>query len=690
MNGSDEQVCRATCRPQRGWCADRRITCLAVGAACVVYLAGCRTQPTRSYGIKGLEVTDFGGHLDLIARHRDRELKSKTTSSETRSKETIFEESLSLQAKGNVLHPNLFEFGLGAAFGLVQEDFQDIVDGRERDISQNGDLFEFDVDLRAFKKRAWPVSVFAHRRRGLVPRPFLPSLETTTTSYGLTWQYVSKKTPMSLHFSHTDAKLSPLFIGTGTDEEGRQRNTELRFEAGYHFSDHHTLSLLYEHDSVDEEPFEVDYDADEVTLTHRLAFGGRQQHRLRSEFNYLNQRGTIDIERTRWREDLRLKHTDTLQSRFWLEALDRTRASRLRSIPRVKERSVHISGTLRHQLFESQTSRLQLFVRRQEFEPDLDITRWGGQTTINYRRTNPWGVLYADYGFRFERNDHEGSTQTNEIVDELRTFRDPEPITLGNRNVITGSITVRAEDRVTSYYRGWDFSVQTVGNLIEIRRTPGGRIADGETVLINYLFEFGGTFELDTLSHNFGVRQAFDLGLTPYYRFEWQDQSLSPASAAGALAEDITAHVVGLEYQKASLRLSAEYEDRESTINPFISTRFRASYIHRFKSGAETAFHARWTDTSHGSPHERDIKLLTLEGRHRHPITPNLTVEGSVLYRDGEDSVSRDTQGVDVSLSLEWSVRETKVRMSFEHSEFEDEFTRNDSSAVFVHLRRGI
>ena len=655
-----------------------------------MYLTGCRAQPTKSYGIRGLELTKVRAHLDLTARYREREQKSKVEESKTRSEETIFEESLGLETEGYLFHPNLVEFGLGAVFGLVQEDFLEVVDGRKRDINESGDLYEFDADLRLFKKRAWPVSAFAHRRRGLVPRPFLPSLETTTTSYGLTWQYISKKMPTSFHFSHTDAELSPLFVSGGIEEEGRQKNTQVRFKTGYNFSEFNRLSLLYEHQSVDEQPFELDYDADEVTLTHHLQFGDRQQHRLRSELNYLDQRGTIDIERVRWREDLWLKHSDTLESKYRLEGLDRTRGSRSQEIPRVEERSVHLSGLLRHQLFESQTTQLQLFVQKQEFEPDLDITRWGGRTTVNYRRTNPWGVLHADYGFRFERNDHEGSTRTSEIIEESHTFRDPYPVTLGNRNVIVGSITVRAEDRVTTYHRGWDYSIQTVGDTVELVRTPGGRISDGETVLVDYLFQFGGTFELDTLSHNFGVRQDFDFGLTPHYRFEWQDQSLSPSNATGTIAEDITGHVAGLEYRKESLRLFAEYEDHDSTINPFLGTRFGASYTFRFKSGAETSLSARWTDISHGPPNERDINLLMLEARHRHPITRNFSLEGSALYRDGEDSVSRDTEGVDLSLSLEWLVRETKITMSFEYSEFEDEFTWNDSSSVFVQVRRGL
>jgi hypothetical protein len=646
----------------------------------------------EAYGIKNIEFTDLRGHADFVVRHRERDQTSKTTESRTESTETIFEESISLETDGYVYHPNIMEFTLGGVYGLVQEEFEDVVDGDKRATTQSGDLTEFDMDLLLFKKRPFPLTVFAHRNRGLIPRPFLPSLETTTTSYGFTWQYVHEKTPVSLQFTHTDAKLTPLFVARSIDpeEEGRQENTEVRLKIDHHFSDRSTLHMTYEHESVDEKPFELDYDADELTLAHNWQFGPKRQHTLRSELNVLDQRGTITIKRVRWREDLRLKHSGSLRSFFQFEALDRERGGRSDEVPVVDERSLYFSAMLRHQLYLSLTSQIRAFVRHQQFEPDLDVTRWSGQANFKYRKTNRWGVLHANYGIRGERNDQQGSEQTREIIEETHTFRDPDPITLGSRNVVPGSITVRAEDRVTYYHRGFDYSVRTIGNSVEISRLTGGRIVDGETVLVDYLFNVGGTFQLDTVGQNFGVRQDFDFGLTPYYRFEWQDQTLSPARAAGAIAEDITGHTAGVEYRKASLRMFAEYEDRDSTINPLESTRAGASYVHRYKSGAQSSVHARWTDTTHREPNPRDVRLLTVEGRHRHPITPTLTVEGAVLYRDGEDSVSDDTEGVEVSLSMEWYVRDTKVELRLEHNDFEDEFTRNESSALFVHVRREI
>ncbi len=689
MNGHDEPTRLGTARSRTAWstcfCLIRPVVCVAA----LIHATGCVTPQDRAYGIRPVEVTKIDGHVDLIFREQERELNSKTSRSTNRSKETILEESLTLDVDGFVFHPNVLELALGGVFGLVQERFEDEVNGRKRDTREGGDIREFNAQALLLKTRAYPMTFHAHRRRGLLPRPFLPSLETITTSYGLTWQYVSKTFPTTLRFNHTDITLSPLFITGQNEEDGRQRTTSLRFETAYRHSEHNILSVIYDHKSVKEQPFDFDYDADEVTLTHDLEWGDEHQHTLRSELNFLDQRGTIAIDRARWREDLRLRLSDSLQSRFRFEVLHRTRGNRSPNVPDVEERSYYLSGSLRHQLFLSQTTLLRLSVQRQEFEPGLEITRRGGQFHLNYRKNKPWGTLRADYRLRLERVKNRGAAQTAEVIDEPHTFQGADPITLVNRDTIVSSIAIRSQDRVTFFQLTRDYRTRTVGDIIEIERIATGRIADGETVLIEYRYNIGGTFTLDTVSQNIGVRGDFDFGLSPYYRFEWQNQTLSPATARSGTAEDITAHVLGLEFQEESFRMFAEYEDRDSTINPFKSTRLGSSYTHRFDSGAETSFHARWTDTTFDPPRPRELELLTLEGRHRHPITPDLLIEASVLHRDGTDTVSGDTDGIDLALSVEWFFRQLEYRLSFEQSAYEDENSENNASALFIHVRRG-
>ena len=635
-----------------------------------------------------MRLTDFEGYTELVTRHWERDQESRAGSADSSSEETIFEERVWLETDGYVYHPNLLDFTLGGLFGLIQQEFEQVTGAQARSSSDDGTLVEFDLQAQILKRKKYPATVFARRHRGLTPRPFLPSLETITTAYGFTWRYVSEKTPTSLQFNHSDVRLNPIFVTGETEEEGRQENTVLRFETGYNFSDHNTLSFVYERESVEERPFELDYDSDQATLSHRWEFGADHRHRLDSELYYFDQRGTFDLELARWRETLWLKHSDTLRSEYRFEAIDRTQGSRTRDLPPIQERSFYFSGALEHRLYESLTSHFLGFVQRQEFEPGLDIDRLGGQASFTYRKNNPWGALHVNYSLRAERNDHRGNVQLVEIVEEPHTFRDPEPVTLNNPNIDTGSMIIQGEDRVTFFQPGRDYTVRAIGDRVEIERVPTGQIVDGQLVLITYVFRLGGSFSLDTVGQTFGVRQQFDFGLAPYYRLEWQDQNVSPADATGAVPEDITAHIVGVEFRKSSLRLMAEYEDRDSTIDPLTAIRLSASYAHRFQFGATGSIGARWSNIQHEPPNEREVEWLTLDGRYRHPITSNLTVEGTVLYRLAEDSLSGDDEGVDLSFSLEWLVRKTEVRLTYEFAQFEEDFARNDSSTLYVQVRR--
>jgi len=647
-------------------------------------MTGCQSQGSRRGKMRALQLTDVGGYLELAARRREHSQASKVTGGTLDDRETILEESVKLEVDGYAYHPNLVEFTLGGLFGLLQHDYRENRSGLERISGDDGTLLEFDLEAGFFKKKMYPGSVFARRYRTLEPRPYQSSLETTATGYGLIWQYISEKTPTSFQFNDTDVRLDPL---NSEEEGGRQKSTTARFETAYKFNDHNVVSFLYEHQSVEEEPFALNFDSDEFTLSHRIDFGASHRQRLESELNYFDQQGTFNIERLRWREILRLEHTEHLRSWYVFELLDRTQGS-LSGVPPIEERSYSLSATLEHELYDSLISQFHVYGQKQEYGGGLTIDRIGALATFDYRKTNRWGKLLATYRARIQREDRSGGDLRIEALDERRIFNDPEPIVLSNPNIDTGSIIITAEDRTTYYHAGRDYTVFLRGDWIEIERVPTGRIQDSQTVLIDYVYHVGGNFALNTVNHDFHIRQNFDFGLSPYYRLRWQDQTITPSSATGATQEDIAAHTIGVEYRWRSLRLMAEYEDRDSTITPFEAVRLSADYTHRFTFGATGVVKARWSDISYAWPNERDTTFFTTEGRYRHPITQHLTVEGAVLYRTEEDSLSGDDEGVDVDLSLEWFIRQTEVRITYEYGQFEDDFASSDHSAIFVQVRR--
>ena len=638
----------------------------------------------RPRGVRALGVTDIQGYLEFTTERRKEQQESKDGIGNTVSRETTFQESIQLEADGFFYHPNLLEFTAAGLFGLLQHEYEELAPGFGQSGRDTGPVIEYDVTANILQHKPYPGMIFARREEGLEPRLFRSSVDTTIKEYGVHWQYLSERIPTRIQFTDTDIFLDPL----ETDEENTERtDRNLRFETAYVFSEHNKLELLYEREKVRERPNVFDYDTDEVTLAHRWEFGRDYRQRLDSELNYYRQVGSFDIERLRWRENLWLEHSDTLRSYYRFEALDRTRGS-LVGLPTTEERSYSASGTLEHRLYDSLVSQLSGFGHFQDFDTGARVNRYGVDASFDYRKTNPWGTLHATYRASYERESRSGGNVYGEARDEQHTFRDPSPVTLTNPTIQTGSIVITALDRITYYQLGRDYRIYDRGDRIEIERVLTGRIADGETVLIDYVFNIGGDFDLDTITQNLVIRQDFDFGFSPYYRLRWQNQALSPREAAGAIPEDITAHTLGAEFRLGNFKLGGEYEHHDSTINPFEALRFNGGYSRRFASGVEASLRAGWSEISYGYPRDRDTRYVSIEGRYRHPLARGLTFEGAAIYRDGRDTLNGPNRGLDLDLSLEWLIRQTELRVTYEFGRIDDDFARNESSAIFVQLRR--
>ena len=116
--------------------------------------------------------------------------------------------------------------------------------------------------------------------------------------------------------------------------------------------------------------------------------------------------------------------------------------------------------------------------------------------------------------------------------------------------------------------------------------------------------------------------------------------------------------------------------------------RLSADLRHRFASGLTGSIQGRWSDIERMLVPLRETKFFTLEGRVRHPITPKFSVEAAALYRRERDSLNGNDEGVDFDFTLEWFLRQTEVRVKYKFGKFDDNFAQNDTSSLFVQVKR--
>jgi len=649
-------------------------------------LAGCHGNGNRNPARKTVTTHNHRAALEFDVRQREdtRDPVSRSGKKE-RFQETIFEERLRLGFDGYVYHPTLLEFSVAAAFGLQQSRFEQDLGHRHASSGDDDDLLEFDISGILLQRKPYPTSFYARQTRSSQARPFLSSVQTETTGYGVIWRWVSDKTPIRLQFDHSEINYDP-YLKAG-ERSGSRRETEFEAEAHYIFSKHNELTLLYENESIKEQPFNYQYDTQRVRLSHEYEFGTDHRHRLLSEVEYFDQTGSVDSEWTEWRETLTLQHTERFQTMFQTEVADRKQGMALGS-QSLNETSYRLSGTLTHRLYDNFETQLNGFYQEQDFDSNLVIRRKGGTATFRYFRHIPWGVFRTEYRARIDTTENDGETQIFEVIDEARTFLDPAPIVLNDPRIELGTIRILREDRTRQYEQGIDYRLRPIANRVEIERIPTGRIQNEETVLITYRFRFGSTYNLKTVTDSLNLRMEFDGGWTPYFRYLRQRQSIKPTGSSALAPEDIRSHLVGIEYRKGTMFLSAEYEDYDSSLSPFRALRFNADYSHTFKDGSSAGAGAHWSDLVFSGGFARRTRLLTVDTRYQVPISPNLFAEASATYRNEKDSLSGDYEGIEVDLGLEWQVRKTRVTVDYRYATFKDDFAHQGSTSLFVHLRR--
>ncbi len=662
------------------------IRCVLAGlAALLIFTWGCRTGSSRSSKGSVVSLNRPHGYLEFVVRHRQDSREGTGPNASEEFKETILEQNLEIETNGYVYHPNLLEFSLAALFGLQSGDFEQITSSDRRSNCDDGEILEFDVSGTLLKKKSYPIHFYARRARSVAPRPFSASVETLSTTFGGVLQFVHETFPTTLSISQSVVDIDPYV--KANDQPGRREDSELRFETAWLISEHSRLSLTYDHESIQEEPTGFDYETDNITIEHRLDFGNQRRHRLTSTLRYISQGGNFDNKQLRLSESLSLRHSSRLQSQYQLELADRQQAG-VTGGDDIDERSYRVSASVEHHLYESLVTELSADYQEQDFSSGLIIQRWGVDLGLDYKKKNRWGVLRADFRTRFNRDDRVGSGLVGEVIDRRVVFNDPQPVVLREQAIEASSIVLVRDDRTELFQEGSDYRVVDFGIRIEIERIPTGRIPEGETVLLSYRFEIGGDFDLETSLKHISIRQDFHSGLTPFYKFEQEDQTLLPADATGVTPEDFTEHVVGLEYRRRPYRILAEYRDHDSTVSSFRALRLGLDYSHRLENGGTVSLSAKWSDFRYGSPTLRNTRFFNLVGRYVRAISPRLRVTSTLAYRNEKDSVTGDDEGIDLDIYLDWKVRQTTMRLTYSLGLFRDAFADQDAQVLFVQVRR--
>jgi len=677
-------------RRTRGDPATRAGSAALLAALLLGALPGCRIgseAKRQEPGTVGFEVT--GGRLDvrgLFARGRD---ENKPAGPNYWTQDFMARESVGVDTGGYVYHPNLAEYSADVTVGLVQQRYRsNFPEPNFEPEDTDGNLLMFDVELGLLKIKPYPGRLYARRYEALEPRPFSPTIRRTSEKFGGEWRYIDSTIPTRVQVDETTVDYDQI----GTNElDYTQRDFIARLETGYNFTKNNFLEFLYEHRRTKQKnklsPISFEFDVDDLRLGHRLRLGDQAQTRLDSNLNYYDQTGSFKVKWADWTEALNWLILDSLRAWVDTQLMQREQGS-FNTPVTVEDTLMRISGGLEHRLFESLTSTVGGRLESKDFKDGPEIDRYNVYGGVRYRKETPVGVLEAAYRLGYQTTDNSGSDTVIPVFDEPHTFNDPLPIIIDGQNIVESSIVITDVTGTTLYTLGLDYTVLKLPAQVEIYRIPTGRINNGQTVLVDYVQEPVPAFQLDQVRQNLLVRHEFEFGLAPYYRLEYQDQTVDPSDLASPVPNDYNRHFLGLEYTDSKLSAKAEYQRSSGTFDTYDGWALSGSFNQRLGETGRLNLNGIWTRIDYTEPNKRLAENLYVGGQYRQELVKHLDLDMTVTYRALNDTVLGDSDGVDIKGLLELLYGKTTVRLGCDFSIFDTSRVNREWMMLYLQLTR--
>ena len=175
----------------------------------------------------------------------------------------------------------------------------------------------------------------------------------------------------------------------------------------------------------------------------------------------------------------------------------------------------------------------------------------------------------------YDQRDQVSSTSQTNVIGEIITLVGTTVVALANQHVTSGSVVINNATRTQTYGEGIDYVLSVVGFKTRVQRVVGGNILDGQSVLVDYSYDSGGTFAYNQTDRTLNISWSLLSYADVYYRRLDSDPRLTSGFPSFPL-NTIVSNVIGAHAEiplklrtETSLGGGFEREDRHETIAPF-------------------------------------------------------------------------------------------------------------------------
>ncbi|MBI4528924.1 MAG: hypothetical protein HY695_34435 [Deltaproteobacteria bacterium] len=446
-----------------------------------------------------------------------------------------FSEILRLRNKGFIYHPGLLTFSAGTAIGLSQE--MPSSDGESR--SNYGRVLGYDLGLHFLSAKPYNLSLFGSRGSGTVSHE-QGRTETLSESLGGRLSYWNHVFPLRLDLRRDHREDEFRFFGVPVRHDELKDSLSL---SGNNTWDNHYLDLDYDLIDLEDRIFPtLSVTTHSGRAYYRYLFGDWRDNAFTSSTSFFNREGLSNFTQANSNQILRMTHSDTLTTQYgyafnYASAAEATTilhqgdfslgyqpyanlggefklSGGISSFPQGEQKFLSSSLSAQHDLYDSLSTGLALRGGL-SFLPEGVQENYGAGVNLGYRRKLPYnGRLIGGFGLDYDTLSQ--VEQEGLVLQERHTAELASPFRLERPLAIRESVVVTDVTQAIIYQEGLDYLLQPFGDFLEVLVLFGGRIIDGQPILVSYRFVPSPslTYATTRLRANLGLDYGW---VYPYY-----------------------------------------------------------------------------------------------------------------------------------------------------------------------------
>ncbi|MCX7165845.1 MAG: hypothetical protein NTV11_06175 [Rhodocyclales bacterium] len=532
-----------------------------------VFVDGSRAEEIESFKLIGVD-----GYVTLQYVQDAQMTDQPGTAARSRQAQSGFRNEIFVMTHSYVYHPNLMTLDIGGGPVLHSESFS----GDSGEARARGALYNLSARATLLRDKPYTGSLFFSHLNPTVSVAPGQVLTQENTRYGFDFSLLAAASPVPLQAgfvrSHSQGRGADRLVDDRNDQfnlsasrsYGALGSTQVQYQTSHQASQSGSQNLPIQSSTASNQAVSVDT---------RLQFGDTRQYDLANLVS-LNTQGYAlgasavpELRDGRFMLDLRVRHSDKLyshgsynyghSSQGDLDSVTQAASAGLNYWPlKDLETSLGVRGD---------DNRTRQFVAQAH----------GIDGSVRYEQPLPIGVGQVSYGVRYDSRSQQSQALQTGVLGERVTLSGLAYVGLSHPHVIAGTPVVSNAGRTQTFVAGVDHVLTVVGNETRVQRLIGGRILDGEQVLVDYTYDVGGTYAYNQLDQTLSLNWNLSRYANGYFRYFTSAPRLASGSPSFPL-NDVKSSIYGLRADlpfNPGLPITVgggiEFEDRHETVSPY-------------------------------------------------------------------------------------------------------------------------